>query len=109
MSTFIRNYNDYLGAKRCCAGGVSSTATGPQGATGAAGPIGPIGIQGLTGPQGPQGPQGVCCRGPQGPQGPAGTSLAYATIETGAGAATGDFVVVNIGGTEYKLQLFAMS
>jgi hypothetical protein len=71
MSNFIRNYSDYLGARKCC--NISSnTTTIIEGATGAPGPIGPKGDTGLPGPTGPRGATGACCRGPTGPAGPTG-------------------------------------
>jgi len=107
MSTFIRNYSDYLGAKRCCSNGTnisgSQGSTGPAGVTG---PIGPVGNQGATGSTGPQGAQGACCRGPQGYQGPAGTSLADAELSPTAGGLAVQYVIVNIDGTNYKIQLY---
>ncbi len=74
MSSFIRNYSDYLGAKKCC--NVCNCPLPPEtGATGAQGPIGPKGFQGdtgTTGPQGETGPQGL--RGFQGVTGATGPS-----------------------------------
>jgi hypothetical protein len=56
---FVRNYNDYLGSRRCC--GVGGGGVGPVGPIGVDGPRGPAGATGYTGPTGPTGPRG--CRG----------------------------------------------
>ena len=104
MSTFIRNYSDYLGARRCCSANANG-AQGAAGATGTPGPIGPVGSQGSQGAQGPQGPQGACCRGPQGP---AGTSLENSGTANFAGAPSGKYVIVNIAGVDYKIELLNM-
>jgi hypothetical protein len=66
MSRYYGNYNQYLGAQRCC--NLNS-----QGSVGPIGPQGPssIGPIGNTGPQGISytGPTGRGCRGPTGPAG----------------------------------------
>lgn len=70
MSNYYLNYNQYLGAQRCCI----------QGNTGPMGPTGPasIGAVGATGPRGESftGPTGKGCKGDTGPRGPAGQSIA---------------------------------
>jgi hypothetical protein len=64
MSSYTRNYTNYLGARRCC----------ELQSAGLAGPVGPQGIPGtrgstgVTGYTGPQGPTGRSCRGPTGPK-----------------------------------------
>ena len=66
MSRYYPNYQQYLGAQRCC----DSRGVGPQGPQGPPGPasIGPPGT-GFTGNDGPTGPTGRSCRGPTGPPG----------------------------------------
>ena len=56
---FVRSYNDYLGARRCC--GVGGGGAGQVGPAGIDGPRGPAGVTGYTGPRGPTGIRG--CRG----------------------------------------------
>ena len=48
MSSYSRNYTDYLGSKKCC--NISQGVEGPQGPQGTKGPIGPAGTPGPTGP-----------------------------------------------------------
>lgn len=66
MSRFFTDYNQYLGAQRCCN-------LNTQGPIGPEGPTGPsiIGPRGNTGPTGASftGPTGRGCRGDTGPQG----------------------------------------
>jgi hypothetical protein len=57
---FVRSYNDYLGARRCC-GIVGAGGVGAIGPAGVDGPRGPAGVTGYTGPYGPTGARG--CRG----------------------------------------------
>ena len=70
MSRYYGNYNQYLGAQRCC----DLRGQGPQGPQGPTGPaaIGPIGNTGPAG-MGVTGPTGRSCRGPEGPTGPTGS------------------------------------
>ena len=51
MSSYSRNYSEYLGARRCCE--LKGTGPpGPQGIQGQRGDIGPVGYTGPTGPSG---------------------------------------------------------
>jgi hypothetical protein len=77
MSKFSRNYNDYLGASRCC----NLKSLGPQGAQGAQGSGGPIGPLGTVGPTGITGAQGLPGSGCKGPTGPAGPAVTYNTLQ----------------------------
>ena len=65
MSRAYLNYNQYLGAQKCC------NTQGPVGPQGPAGPSA-IGSQGKTGVTGPSltGPTGRSCKGPTGDPGP---------------------------------------
>ena len=66
MSSYYRNYSQYLGAQRCC----DSRGAGPVGPQGPTGP-GAVGPIGNTGPSGSSvtGPTGRGCMGPTGPSG----------------------------------------
>ena len=66
MSSYFRNYSQYLGAQRCC----DSRGPGPVGPQGPTGPgsVGPIGNTGPTGSS-VTGPTGRGCAGPTGPSG----------------------------------------
>ena len=66
MSSYYRNYSQYLGAQRCC----DSRGPGPVGPQGPTGP-GAVGPIGNTGPSGSSvtGPTGRGCMGPTGPSG----------------------------------------
>jgi hypothetical protein len=66
MSSYFRNYSQYLGAQRCC----DSRGPGPVGPQGPTGPatVGPIGNTGPTG-NSVTGPTGRGCAGPTGPSG----------------------------------------
>jgi hypothetical protein len=66
MSSYFRNYSQYLGAQRCC----DSRGPGPIGPRGPTGP-GSVGPIGNTGPSGNSvtGPTGRGCAGPTGPSG----------------------------------------
>ena len=66
MSSYYRNYSQYLGAQRCC----DSRGPGPVGPQGPTGPgsVGPIGNTGPTGSS-VTGPTGRGCAGPTGPSG----------------------------------------
>ena len=66
MSNYYGNYNQYLGAQRCC----NLKVQGPAGLQGPTGP-GTLGPRGFTGPPGESftGPTGKGCRGPTGPSG----------------------------------------
>lgn len=77
--SYSRNYNDYLGARRCC----NISSAGPQGPQGVPGMAGPIGFQGATGPSG--GAQGAT--GATGATGSVG--MTGSTGATGAQGATG--------------------
>jgi hypothetical protein len=83
MSSYYRNYSQYLGAQRCC----DSRGPGPVGPQGPTGPgsVGPIGNTGPTG-NSVTGPTGRGCRGPTGDPGPAGGP----TGPEGAIGATGE-------------------
>jgi len=107
MSSFNRNYSDYLGSKRCC--NINNNPNVITGPTGAPGPIGPRGLtgekgatgaQGLTGLKGPTGAQGVT--GPQGAtglQGPLGiTELGNTAV---VDAVYGNDATASVGGLPY--------
>jgi hypothetical protein len=83
MSNYYVNYNQYLGAQRCC----NLKVQGPLGPQGPAGPAS-IGPPGYTGPPGESftGPTGRGCRGPTGePGNPSGlTGYTGAVGPTGA-------------------------
>ena len=82
----MSNYNDYLGARRCCYNNLSKTVVGPQGSQGYQGPIGFRGYQGATGNQGATGIQGAT--GPQGPIQNFYTSYTITTITSIVGGTT---------------------
>jgi hypothetical protein len=87
MSSYYGNYNQYLGAQRCC----NLKTQGPVGPQGPAGPasVGPQGFQGATGSQGATGAAGLIgatgATGAQGAQGATGAQgFQGATGATGA-------------------------
>lgn len=67
MSKYYGNYNQYLGAQKCC----DLRTQGPTGDIGPTGPasIGAMGPTGNDGKTGPTGATGYGCRGPTGPTG----------------------------------------
>ena len=84
MSSYYRNYSQYLGAQRCC----DSRGPGPVGPQGPTGPgsVGPIGNTGPTGSS-VTGPTGRGCAGPTGPSGgptgPTGPPVSFAVAPVG--------------------------
>jgi len=84
MSSYFRNYSQYLGAQRCC----DSRGPGPVGPQGPTGPgsVGPIGNTGPTGSS-VTGPTGRGCAGPTGPSGgptgPTGPPVSFAVAPVG--------------------------
>ena len=87
MSSYYRNYSQYLGAQRCC----DSRGPGPVGPVGPIGNTGPTGSS-VTGPTGrgcagPTGPSG----GPTGPTGPTGPPVSF----TGAPAGLYNLLMVD--------------
>ena len=119
------NYTQYLGAQRCC--NINKQGPiGPIGYTGAQGPIGPAGV---TGSLGPTGPTGKGCRGFTGPEGPTGSNggptgptgptgsqspiptldqvltVSNTLLSNSAGVESGQYLVITINGTPYKLSL----
>ncbi len=82
--------------------------TGPTGAFGLTGATGPRGATGVAGPQGPTGPSG----GPIGPTGPIGPALVWNVTSTKTGtytASQNDFVLVNVAGGSFTVNLPAAS
>jgi len=87
MSSYYRNYSQYLGAQRCC----DSRGPGPVGPQGPTGP-GAVGQIGNTGPTGSSvtGPTGRGCAGPTGPSGgPTGPTGATGPPVSFTGATAG--------------------
>jgi hypothetical protein len=85
MSSYFRNYSQYLGAQRCC----DSRGPGPVGPQGPTGPgsVGPIGNTGPTGSS-VTGPTGRGCAGPTGPSGgptgPTGPPVSFTVAPAGS-------------------------
>lgn len=92
--SFVRNYTDYLGARRCC--GVGGGGVGPVGPVGVDGPRGPAGAIGYTGQTGPTGPRG--CRGYP------GTAMPLLQSSGTSKNATSATDVINFGGDGILLQ-----